>query len=108
MELKKRLGSKVSFYRTSIDMTQEKLAEELDLSVDMVGKLERGVAAPSFNTLEKLCNVLDKDILELFGDSLQTELKTPRAKSLREINGVLSGMKEKDLEQALKLLKALT
>ena len=108
MDLKKRLGGKVSFYRTSVGMTQERMAEELDLSVDMVGKLERGVAAPSFNTLEKLCSVLDKDVLELFGDSLQTELKTPRAKSLREINSVLSKMNEKDLDQALKLLNALT
>ncbi|MEZ5758259.1 MAG: helix-turn-helix transcriptional regulator [Emcibacteraceae bacterium] len=108
MELKKRLGGKVSFYRTSIGMTQERLAEELDLSVDMIGKIERGTAAPSFNTLEKLCNVLDKDILELFGDSLQTELKTPKANTLREINSVLIKLNEKDLERALKLLKALT
>lgn len=46
--------------------------------------------------------------MELFGDSLQTELKTPRARNLREINSVLSKMNEEDLEQALNILSALT
>ena len=108
MDLKKRLGDKVRIYREDAGMTQELLAEKIDLSVDMVGKLERGVAAPSFNTLEKLCNVLDKDVLELFGDSLQEGLKTSKANTLREINSVLSRMNEKDLERARKLLEALT
>lgn len=108
MKLKKLLGAKVSFYRKSIGMTQERMAEELDLSVDMVGKLERGVAAPSFKTLEKLCNVLNKDILELFGDSLHTELRTAKANTLRDINTLLIKMNEKELEQAKKLLNALT
>jgi transcriptional regulator with XRE-family HTH domain len=35
-------------------MTQERFAEVLDISVDILSLIERGINAPSFETLEKV------------------------------------------------------
>lgn len=39
-------------------MTQEELAEHLDLSVGFISQLERGIAKPSIDTLSDICDVL--------------------------------------------------
>ena len=35
-------------------MTQEQFAEALDISVDFLSLVERGISAPSFETLDKI------------------------------------------------------
>ena len=47
-------------------MTQEQLAELVDLSVNFISMLEKGEAAPSFDTIAKLTNALNVDVGELF------------------------------------------
>jgi len=47
-------------------MTQEQLAEATNLSVDFISLMERGSRAPSFTTLERLSEVLDVPVKELF------------------------------------------
>ena len=46
--------------------TQEQLAEAAEISVDFLSSMERGVNAPSFETLEKLSQALDVPVKELF------------------------------------------
>ena len=47
-------------------MTQERLAADLDLSVDFLSLMERGCNAPSFETLEKLAVALEVPVWQLF------------------------------------------
>lgn len=47
-------------------MTQEQLAEAARISVDFVSLLERGVNAPSFESIERLSNALEVEEKELF------------------------------------------
>lgn len=47
-------------------MTQEKFAELLDISVDFLSLIERGINAPSFETLEKMGKRLRMEPRELF------------------------------------------
>ncbi len=47
-------------------MTQEYLAETAGVSVDMLSNMERGINAPSFETLERLTRALGISIHELF------------------------------------------
>lgn len=108
MDLQQIVASNIRQLRKSHNMTQAQLAEELDLSLDMVGRLERDIIAPSFKTLEKLCNVFRVDGEVLFGTGVSTGLKTDRAKVLHQINRQLSHMSDKDLHRANKLLEALT
>lgn len=48
------------------DLTQERLAELLGVSVEFVSNMERGVNAPSFETVEKIAEVFDLPFSELF------------------------------------------
>jgi transcriptional regulator with XRE-family HTH domain len=47
-------------------MTQERFAETLDISVDFLSLMERGVSAPSFETLERMAKRLRLSVAELF------------------------------------------
>jgi transcriptional regulator with XRE-family HTH domain len=47
-------------------MTQEQFAEALDISVDFLSLIERGVNAPSFETLEKIAKRLRLAVSDLF------------------------------------------
>ncbi len=47
-------------------MTQEQLAEAAGISVEFLSFMERGIHAPSFETLEKLSQVLGVDVEEFF------------------------------------------
>jgi transcriptional regulator with XRE-family HTH domain len=47
-------------------MTQERFAETLDISVDFLSLVERGINAPSFETLEKMPKRLRIPVAELF------------------------------------------
>ncbi len=47
-------------------MTQERFAEVLDVSVDFLSMVERGISAPSFETLEKISKRLRVPVADLF------------------------------------------
>jgi transcriptional regulator with XRE-family HTH domain len=47
-------------------MTQEQFAERMDISVDFLSLVERGVNAPSFETLERMAKRLRVSVAELF------------------------------------------
>jgi transcriptional regulator with XRE-family HTH domain len=47
-------------------MTQEQFAEAIEISVDFLSLIERGISAPSFETLEKIGKKLRISIPDLF------------------------------------------
>ena len=61
-------------------MTQEELAEQLELSSGMIGQIERGDTYPSFEKLVKIVRILNIDPTEaMYGytnDSESAELET--------------------------------
>ena len=65
--LKQIFGSQVRFWRKERGWTQAELADRVDLSADMVGRIERGSAGPSIESIEKLAVVLDVQPALLFG-----------------------------------------
>ena len=107
MDIKKKLAANIRQLRATHNMTQAQLAEELDLSLDMIGRLERERIAPSFKTLEKLCDVLRVDIVDLFGTGVSTGLRTDRALVLHEINVLLSHMTDDELRKSKKLIEVI-
>ena len=64
--LKEKFGNRLRFIRRQKDLTQEQLAELVGLSVEFISNIERGINAPSFNTLEKLEKVLHTPVSEMF------------------------------------------
>ena len=54
-------------------MTQERFAETLNLSVDFLSLIERGISAPSFETLEKMAKRLKISVAEMFEFNSDTQ-----------------------------------
>ena len=64
--LRKQFGTRLRQIRAQQQMTQERFAETLNLSVDFLSLLERGINAPSFETLEKMAKRLKMPVAEMF------------------------------------------
>jgi transcriptional regulator with XRE-family HTH domain len=65
-KLKARFGKRLRQIRRYQDLTQEQLAEAIGVSVAFLSNIERGLNAPSFETLEKLAQALRTPVHELF------------------------------------------
>lgn len=65
-EIKQKFGRKLRKIRTRKGLSQEALSKEAGLDRTYVGKIERGEKSPSLDTIEKLADVLDIEIMELF------------------------------------------
>lgn len=57
-ELNVCMGERIRQARNAIGYTQEKLAEKLDVTIQYVSDLERGVVGTSIPTLVKICESL--------------------------------------------------
>ena len=70
---KDRLGDMVREKRKSHGITQERLAEKVNVTTGMIGQIERGETMPSVETLEALIRQLDIDPQTLFFGSVRGE-----------------------------------
>lgn len=55
------MGLRIRMLRKTQHITQEALAEKLDVSPSFLGHIERGTRAASLETLIKLCHVLNTE-----------------------------------------------
>jgi len=65
-DIKKLLGSNIKFYRVSLGISQEKLAETADMATNYLGLLENGKKFPSSEMIERIAAALGKDSADLF------------------------------------------
>ncbi len=64
--LKKKFGQRVRKIRQKQNLSQEELAEKIDIAVNNMGKIERGESFVTAVTLEKLASVLDVKVEDFF------------------------------------------
>lgn len=67
-ELTVRFGQRVKELRKSCGLTQEELAERVEVSKDYIGLIERGLRSPSLQVIEKIANSLGVTIHVLFNE----------------------------------------
>lgn len=73
-EIKKVFGRKVKECRERLQLSQEDLSEKLGITQRQVSMIERGLSFPKLSTLNKLSQVFNCAIPDLFdNDYLQTE-----------------------------------
>lgn len=65
-DLKKRFGKRIRSIRLAKGLTQEQLAEAIDISLDFMSLIERGRNAPSFKVLERMGKALRMSVRDLF------------------------------------------
>ncbi|MBU1287265.1 MAG: helix-turn-helix domain-containing protein [Alphaproteobacteria bacterium] len=105
MELQRLFGANVRHHRKSVGWTLEQLAGEVGVSRETIGKIERGISAPLFDTVEKIAEALEVAPQNLFG--AKSFPPGERGELLAEISSLLANLNEKQLIRARKLLEAL-
>jgi putative transcriptional regulator len=71
--LRKSFGIRLRDIRARRGMTQERFAELLNISVDFLSLMERGINSPSFETLERMAKKLRIPVAHLFTFGGNTE-----------------------------------
>ncbi|MCQ2754440.1 MAG: helix-turn-helix domain-containing protein [bacterium] len=72
-EINKKLGKRIRFLRLQRNLSQEKLAEAIDIATTSLSYIETGRGFMTLSTLEKLAQTLNVELYEIFKfTSLQT------------------------------------
>lgn len=66
MDMKKMFGKRLKELRTAKMLTQETVAELIDIQPENYSRLENGLSFPKPENLMKISKVLDVEIAELF------------------------------------------
>ncbi|MGN0031581.1 MAG: helix-turn-helix domain-containing protein [Candidatus Gastranaerophilaceae bacterium] len=66
MNLKENLGKNIQKYRKLSKITQEKLAEMVDIEINSISSIERGKYFPSPENLVKISQALNVSLSDLF------------------------------------------
>ena len=68
------LGKRIKQGRLRLGLTQYALAEDVGVSQNFLGDIERGIKAPSITTAIRLANVLDISLDVMFAESLTNQV----------------------------------
>ena len=102
MKLTKKFGKRLKEIRKRNGLTQEQLANLMDMDTNNISKMELGEHLPKKDNLEKLCvalNIEEKELFE-FGH-IQTKNEI-----IEELNNIFSTFSLKDLQYFKKIVDA--
>lgn len=104
METKQLLGKRVKSLRQDRGLTQERLAERTNLSVNYLSRIERGLENPTLATMLRLAQALKIEPLDLF----TVEHELPDHRALRQLLGrLVKEVKDDQVGQVVKVLRSL-
>ena len=66
------MGDRIREARKKKGLTQERLAEQLDISVEFVGQIERGIKLPSMQVFMRMIEVMNVSADYILRDSVST------------------------------------
>ena len=99
----KPMGKRIKMARENKGMTQEQLAEKLDLSVQHISVIERGVKAPRLETFIKLANELGVNADYFLEDLLSVSSKI----TSNELYDAMDGISEEEKQRIMQVVKVL-
>ena len=103
MNIKKQLGTKIKRVRQKQGLTQEQLAEKIDIATRTLCGIENGENFLTADTLEKIIDVLNVSSADLFAfDHIK-----PQEELVSEIISDIQNLKDREkIETIYKLIKA--
>lgn len=105
MDIKKEIGIKIKRLRQKRGLTQEKLAEKVNISTFTLIGIETGKNFMTAQTMEKLLECLDVPLDELFS----VEHLRPTNELIDDIHKIVNDVKDDrdKVEEIYKILKAI-
>jgi transcriptional regulator with XRE-family HTH domain len=104
MYLKKMFGKKLKAIREAKGLTQQELADLINLQPNTIGQIEIGYRAVSFNTLEAIAEKLNVSFYELFDFE---EIKTTNS-LMTSLMREIANLDDKTLKFLLESVKRFT
>ena len=110
MEFNAAIGSRIAKLRKEHDMTQEQLAERLDISIKHCSAVERGISSLSLEKLVDVSMLFDVTLDFLVKDnSLNTaSIEYSLTRLPHSITSILTSQDEDEIELLLEYLKLYT
>lgn len=90
------INENIKAARKAKGMSQEKLAEQLNVVRQTVSKWENGLSAPDADTLIQMAHVLEVPVSQLLGVELENHAVQDLAKELSQINEQLTAQIQKE------------
>lgn len=103
MDIKKALGARIKELRHKKGMTQEELADSVNVAPRHVSRIENGINTPSIETLDKIAHVLGVEMKELY--NFQHLFDKEYIKN--DIENIISALKYDELAIVHKILNAI-
>lgn len=97
------LGKKIKENREKANLSQEQLAEQLNISRNFLSALERNIKTPSLETFIKICNALNVSSDVLLCGVLNTGYKV----IISQLSSKLEGLPKKDQERIFNVIGVL-
>lgn len=99
------VGQRLRDARRAAGLTQEKLAERVDVSVQTVGRIERGVQRRTpARRIEEIARALDVDLGDVYG---QPNRHDRHARALRKLTMLLRRRSAEDVELVIDLAERI-
>ena len=100
--LKKQFGLRIKELRQARGWTQEYLAEKLEMETQNISRMENGIHMPNSDRIERIADIFNVKINELF----LFEHFTERKNLLKNIMTYLKEASDKDLQFLYKVILA--
>ena len=98
------IGARIKAARERVHLTQEQLAEIIDISPTHMSVIERGLKTPKLDTFVRIANALGVST-----DALLQDVVVPANESiLAELSVRIGRLPQKDQERILNAIRALT
>lgn len=97
------LGKRIREERLKLNLTQERLAESIDVSNSYIGQIERGERSLTLETLIKITNRLGVTIDYLLKESISIEDEN----IMNQLKQLFNGRSHKQKQMALDILKVM-
>lgn len=99
----KLIGARIKYERKKKDMTQEILAEKLDVTIGYISQVERGITKISLDLLGKISSILECNIATLVTGSAPHE----EGYLTNEIHAEISKLDPKSKKILLEIIKMI-
>lgn len=107
-KIEKLLGSHIARIRKERGLTQADLAELIEVTVETISRLERGVSIPSLKTVENISNALNIPLKDIFDfEYTQKSRDSATEKEIRKLLVYLRTKRIGDIKMSYRILRGI-
>ena len=103
MDNKKKLGLKIKELRKRKGLTQEQLAELINMEQNSISVIESGRNFPTVGTLEKIAQILEVNLSDFFNYDYIDDIETIKAST----KDIIRKMDDNQIRQLFKYVKSI-